>query len=163
MFNPFIRRNCACWGGHTCVSDVYAAYDAARYAGFDNINLDLIYALPGQSLQSWRDNLRSAIQLAPEHLSIYGLSLDENTPLAIDLKDGKLEPAVRIYSFLCGKKLRIWWQRQVLTAMRSPIMPSSARECRHNITYWENSPYLGVGAGAHGYYNYVRYGNEEEI
>lgn len=145
------------------VSDVYAAYDAARSAGFDNINLDLIYALPGQSLQSWRDNLLSAVQLAPEHLSIYGLSLDENTPLAIDLKDGKLE--------LCSEdiQLSMWEETAYLVAEagfnRYEISNYArlGRECRHNITYWENAPYLGVGAGAHGYYNYVRYGNEEGL
>jgi len=145
------------------VSDVYAAYDAAKKAGFDNINLDLIYALPEQSLQSWRDNLRSAIQLDPEHLSIYGLSLEEDTPLADDLKKGKLKP--------CSEEMQIsmWEETASMVAAAGFIRyeisnyARPGKACRHNITYWENNPYWGVGAGAHGYYQHVRYGNKEEI
>ncbi|HHY40370.1 MAG TPA: radical SAM family heme chaperone HemW [Syntrophaceticus sp.] len=145
------------------VSDVYAAYDAARKAGFDNINLDLIYALPGQSLQSWRENLCSAIQLGPEHLSIYGLSLEEDTPLADDLKKGKLEA--------CSEEMHIsmWEETASMVAKAGFIRyeisnyAKPGKVCRHNITYWENKTYLGVGAGAHGYYDHVRYGNENNI
>jgi len=147
---------------HT-VSDVYAAYDAARKAGFDNVNLDLIYALPGQSLQTWRDNLCSAIQLDPDHLSIYGLSLERDTPLAHDLERGKLEP--------CSEEMQIsmWEETASIVAEAGFIRyeisnyARPGKACRHNITYWENKPYLGVGAGAHGYYGHVRYGNEEGI
>ncbi len=145
------------------VSEVYAAYDAARKAGFDNINLDLIYALPGQSLQFWRDNLRSAIRLSPEHLSIYGLSLEDSTPLAVDLKKGKLEA--------CSEEMQLsmWEETASMVAEAGFIRyefsnyAQPGKECRHNITYWENRPYLGVGAGAHGYHEHVRYGNEQEI
>jgi oxygen-independent coproporphyrinogen-3 oxidase len=145
------------------VSDIYTAYDAARKAGFDNINLDLIYALPGQSLESWRDNLRSAIGLDSEHLSIYGLSLEEDTPLADELKEGKLEA--------CSEEMQLsMWEETAAMVTEAGFIryeisnyAKPGKECKHNITYWENKPYLGLGAGAHGYLDHVRYGNEKEI
>lgn len=145
------------------VAETEAAYDAARAAGFENINLDLIYALPGQTLSRWQENLRRALLLSPEHLSVYGLSLEEGTPLALDAAAGKIVP--------CGEKEQVamWKETAAATAAagygRYEISNYArpGRECRHNICYWENRPYLGLGAGAHGFWKRVRYANEADV
>lgn len=142
---------------------IYAACDAARTAGFENINLDLIYALPGQTLSRWKENLGSALALSPEHLSIYGLSLEEGTPLTRDVAAGKL--------VLCGEEEQVamWEETARATAAAGYVRyeisnyARPGRECRHNITYWENTPYLGLGAGAHGFWGRVRYANEVDV
>ncbi|MDD2360432.1 MAG: radical SAM family heme chaperone HemW [Syntrophaceticus schinkii] len=147
---------------HSAVK-IVEAYEAARAAGFDNINLDLIYALPGQNLASWRHNLEQALMLSPEHLSIYGLSLEEGTPLAREIKSGKLEA--------CSEEMQIaMWEetaQQVISAgyVRYEISNYArpGRECRHNITYWKNTPYLGLGAAAQGCFEKVRYANESDL
>lgn len=144
-------------------SEIYAAYADARSAGFTNINLDLIYALPGQSLASWSDNLRCALELRPEHLSIYGLSLEEGTPLARDIAAGKLKPCSE------DDQVAMWEETaRVMSAagyVRYEISNYTRLgfECKHNITYWENTPYLGLGAGAQGYFEKVRYANESAL
>lgn len=145
------------------VKEIGEAYEAARAAGFDNINLDLIYALPGQELASWKSNLEQAIRLSPEHLSIYGLSVEDYTPLAKDIECGRITA--------CSEDIQVaMWEetaRQVAAAgyVRYEISnyAKPGRECRHNITYWENTPYLGLGAGAHGYFERVRYANESDL
>jgi len=145
------------------VSEIRDSYEAARAAGFDNVNLDLIYALPGQEAASWQDNLEQALRLSPEHLSIYGLSLEEGTPLAGEVKSGELKA--------CGEETQtaMWEEtaRRVAAAgyLRYEISnyAQPGRECRHNITYWKNTPYLGLGAGAHGYLGRVRYANESDL
>lgn len=145
------------------VTEIGEAYEAARAAGFDNINLDLIYALPGQKLVSWEYNLERALRFSPEHLSIYGLSLDEGTPLAKDIESGRI--------IACSEEMQVaMWEetsRQVAAAgyVRYEISnyAKPGRECRHNITYWKNTPYLGLGAGAQGYYKKVRYANETDL
>lgn len=145
------------------IAEIYNAWEAARLAGFDNINLDLIYALPGQTLSAWRDNLRCALALHPEHLSIYGLSLEEGTPLSQDIAAGRYFP--------CGEEEQVamWEETEKSTAVagytRYEISnyAQPGKECRHNLTYWENTPYLGLGAGAHGFFAKVRYANETDL
>ena len=145
------------------VVEIGEAYGTARAAGFDNINLDLIYGLPCQDLASWKSNLEQVLRLSPEHLSIYGLSLEEGTPLAKDIESGKLQA--------CSEEIQVdMWketERRLNAAgyMRYEISnyAKRGRQCRHNISYWKNTPYLGLGAGAHGYFEKVRYANEQDL
>ena len=133
------------------VSDTYAACGDARAAGFDNLNLDLIYGLPGQTAAGWRENLHRALDLDPEHLSVYGLKLEAGTPLAEDMAAGRLQE--------CGEEeqLAMWHETQRLTSAagfeRYEISNYArpGRESRHNLAYWLNQPYLALGAGASGY------------
>ena len=136
------------------------AFQAARAAGFDNINLDFIYGLPDQSPTTWRRTLEQAIALAPEHLSLYSLTIEEGTPfgewaaagrlaqpspdLAADLyeiADDMLEAAGYLQYEISN------WAR----SDRSPAQPTTHPRfaCRHNLTYWRNEAYLGFGPGAH--------------
>lgn len=141
------------------VADIYSAFEGARSAGFENINLDLIYGIPGQEVEVWRNNLNTAIALNPEHLSVYGLSLEEGTPLADDVEKGRLTP--------CDEETQVAMWKETSRLLREAgyeryEIANFARPgymCCHNLTYWMNEPYLGVGAGAHGFIEGVRYAN----
>jgi oxygen-independent coproporphyrinogen-3 oxidase len=129
----------------------------ARTAGFENINLDLIYGLPGQSLASWQQSLSQALLLEPEHLSLYCLTLEEGTPLATDVAQGRQpEPdpdlAADMYECAVEQLERAGYAHyEISNWARGPAPPgaSPSLACRHNLTYWRNQPYLGFGAGAH--------------
>jgi len=145
------------------VTEIYSAYYAAREAGFDNVNLDLIYGIPGQTLSGWRASLEKALDLYPEHLSVYGLSLEEGTPLAEEIAKGWLqacpeETQVAMWE-ITGRLLKAaGYERYEIANFASP-----GRQCRHNLTYWLNLPYLGLGAAAHGYFNGIRYANHSDL
>jgi oxygen-independent coproporphyrinogen III oxidase len=125
------------------------AFSLARQAGFDNVNLDLIYGLPGQSLKKWRDTLEKALALAPEHLSLYALSLEPNAPLWQDI-EAKRVPAID--SDLAADQYELAEDMLAAGGYRHYEISNWARpgfECRHNLVYWHNRPYLGVGVAAH--------------
>jgi len=125
------------------------AYRAARRAGFENVNFDLIYGLPGQPLAAWQRTLAEAIALRPEHLSLYALALEEGTPLADDVAGGRLpapDPDLAADMYLrAGEALaEAGYQQYEISNWALP-----SRRCRHNLVYWDNEAYLGLGAGAH--------------
>jgi len=130
-------------------TEAHEAYRAARRAGFENVNLDLIYGLSGQPLAAWQRTLAEAIDLRPEHLSLYALTLEEGTPLATDVANGRLpapDPDLAADMYL--------WAGETLAAAGYQQYEISnwaltGRRCRHNLVYWHNQPYLGLGAGAH--------------
>ncbi len=136
--------------GH-CAEQTEAAAAAARAAGFGNLSLDLIYALPGQTVESWRHTLTRALELAPDHLSAYGLELAEGTPLAARVEAGEIPRTAE------GEHLTMRGLTRELCAqagLQRYEISNYARpgfECRHNVTYWRNEPYLGLGAGAWSY------------
>lgn len=123
-----------------------AAVAAARAAGFDNLNLDLMFALPGQTLAQARDDLAALISLGPEHISYYQLTLEPHTAFYADppsLPDGDLAADM---SFEGQEQLAAAGYRQYeVSAFARP-----GRRCRHNLNYWRFGDYLGIGAGAHG-------------
>jgi oxygen-independent coproporphyrinogen-3 oxidase len=125
---------------------VRAAVSAARSAGFDNLNLDLMFALPGQSLAEARDDLLGILSLAPEHVSYYQLTLEPNTalharPPALPDADLAADMAAQGRETLAAAGYR----QYEVSAYGRP-----GRECRHNLGYWRFGDYLGIGAGAHG-------------
>jgi oxygen-independent coproporphyrinogen-3 oxidase len=125
------------------------AYRAARRAGFENVNLDLIYGLPRQSLAAWQRTLAEAIALRPEHLSLYALTLEEGTPLAADVAHGRLpapdpDLAADMYLWAGEALAAAGYQQYEISNWALP-----GYRCRHNLVYWHNQPYLGLGAGAH--------------
>ncbi|MHB8625550.1 MAG: radical SAM family heme chaperone HemW [Aggregatilineales bacterium] len=130
---------------------------AARQAGFTNISLDLIYGAPGQTLGSWRASLDAALSLEPDHLSLYALQVEPGTALARQIERGAwLAPdddlAADMYD-AAGERL----PAAGLMHYEISTWARPGHECRHNLQYWHNEPYLGVGAGAHGYAAGVRY------
>lgn len=132
----------------------------ARRAGFDNLNLDLMMGLPGQTLSGWQDTLHDALELQPEHLSCYILSLEEETRLNAQVESGQLpEPdgdlAADMYEWTSDVLQTCGFEQYEISNWAKGL----ARACRHNLTYWRNLPYLGFGAGAHGCAEATRYSN----
>ncbi|MDQ3328667.1 MAG: radical SAM family heme chaperone HemW [Chloroflexota bacterium] len=145
---------------HHSVSDAVQAFASARAAGVPDISLDLIYGLPDQSLANWRENLDRAMDLAPEHVSLYGLVVEEGTPMARMVARGKM-PAPDDDLMADMYELA----HEVITCaglvryeVSNWALPG--HEARHNLVYWNNLPYIGAGAGAHGYLYGGRYSNE---
>ena len=135
---------------HTA-AEAEAAFHSARAAGFANVNLDLIFGLPGQRTETWQRTLDQALALAPEHLSLYGLSVEEGTPLAQRVAEGRVPPpdddlGADLYLLACDLLADAGYMHYEISnwAKQSPDIA-----CRHNLTYWRNQPYLGFGAGAH--------------
>ena len=123
------------------------AFRVARLSGFDNINIDLMFALPGQSLQEALTDLQQVTQLQPEHLSWYQLTLEPNTAFfaspPVNMPDDDL--AWEIQSD--GQK---WLQQQDYQQYEISAYCHQGRECQHNLNYWQFGDYVGIGAGAHG-------------
>ncbi len=125
-----------------------AAVQAARKAGFANINLDLMYGLPGQTEASWHDSLRTATALSPEHLSLYQLTVEAATPLEQLVTTQRLvlpgEDEIALMDQTTGRICRAtgFDQYEIANYARP------GRACRHNINYWQNGEYLGCGASA---------------
>ena len=143
------------------------AFAAARKAGFCNINLDLIYGLPRQSLTVWRSTLEQALELAPEHLSLYALTLESGTPLAESIRCGALpgpDDDLTADMYALARELLAEsdyvhyeisnWARKSAgdAADHEPSLAS-----RHNLHYWHNDRYLGLGSAAHSFDGRRRY------
>ena len=129
--------------------EVEDAYRWAREAGFENVNLDLIYGLQGQSMQGWQTNLERALALGPDHLSLYALTLEEGTPMTRDVERGRQRgPDLDLQADMFE-----WSLEQLKQADYSHYEISNwsrpDRQCRHNLVYWRNGDWLGLGAGAH--------------
>jgi oxygen-independent coproporphyrinogen-3 oxidase len=130
--------------------DVLDAVRWARQAGFENLNLDLIYGLPGQSLSSWQASLRLAVDLAPQHLSLYALSIESGTPFGRWTARGLLpmpdpDLAADMYEWAS-----VFLEGQGYEQYEISNWSKPGYQCTHNLQYWRNQPYLGFGAGAHG-------------
>jgi oxygen-independent coproporphyrinogen-3 oxidase len=139
--------------------DVINAVTWARTAGFDNLNLDLIYGLPLQTLDVWSATVKLILGLAPEHLSLYALTLEHGTPFGrwsarglMPLPDPDL--AADMYEWASEILETAGYEQYEISNWGKPGM-----ECRHNLQYWRGLPYLAAGAGAHGYVNGYRYSN----
>ena len=134
-------------------------YRLAREAGFENVNLDLIYGLPAQTLSQWRGTLERALDLRPDHLSLYALTLEEGTPLHGQVARGELpqpDPDLAADMVLLAQEMlgAAGYRHYEISNWARP-----GCECRHNLTYWRNEPYLGFGAGAHSWFMGRRYHN----
>jgi len=128
-----------------------AAVRAARDAGFDNVSLDLIFALPGQTLEAWKDDLRAAAGLGVGHVSGYLLQLDDETPLAAAVRRGEArlpDEALQAEMLLCAADAlgAAGLARYEISNYARPGL-----ECRHNVKYWTGAPYLGFGPAAHSF------------
>lgn len=136
---------------------VISAVEMSRKVGFENINLDLIYGLPGQGLESWRRSLLEVLNLRPEHLSLYCLTIEEGTKLFRLRESGQApepDPDIaadqyEVASELCARAGFIHYE------ISNWALPGY--QCEQNLTYWRNHEYLGLGAGAHGHVAGHRY------
>jgi oxygen-independent coproporphyrinogen III oxidase len=149
--------------GHT-VRETLEIFDQARQAGFDNINLDLIYSLPLQTLDEWRETLERALMLAPEHLSLYALKVEEGTGLQRQIKRGIYtmpddDLAADMYELAEELLEANGYAQYEISNWARKLGGVSAPKSRHNLTYWRNEPYYGFGAGAHSCIGGERYWN----
>ena len=139
--------------------DVIEAVAAARRASFENLNLDLIYGLPEQTLKTWQTTVRRILDLHPEHISAYALTLEHGTPFGRWAAKGLLplpdpDLAAEMYEWLTDAlEANGYLQYEISNWAKRGF------ECRHNLQYWRGQPYLAFGAGAHGYAGGYRYSN----
>jgi oxygen-independent coproporphyrinogen III oxidase len=139
--------------------DVLQAVRWARKAGFENLNLDLIYGLPEQTLARWQASLRRAVDLAPQHLSLYALTIESGTPFGRWAAHGLLpvpdpDLAADMYEAASDYLAGQGYEQYEISNWAKPGF-----QCRHNLQYWRNQPYLGFGAGAHGCASGMRISN----
>lgn len=143
---------------HT-VEQVLRAVDAAREAGFDNLNLDMMFALPGQSFERWETDLRRAMELKPEHLSTYCLTFEEDTPLWLRLTKGGMtkrseEEEARFYERTWAILEEAGFSQYEVSNFSRP-----GRECLHNLNTWRMGEWIGVGPSAASQFGMRRYAN----
>ncbi|MFA7249041.1 MAG: radical SAM family heme chaperone HemW [Dehalococcoidia bacterium] len=124
----------------------------ARAAGFDNLNLDLIFGIMGQPVDRWQQTLERVLELRPEHLSCYALTVEAGTALHYQVAKGQLpEPdpdvAADQYEWTRARLSRAGYEQYEISNWSLP-----GRPCRHNLVYWRSEPYLGLGAGAHSFF-----------
>ncbi len=130
---------------------------------FENISLDLIFGIPGQTLESWERCLREVVELKPEHLSTYCLTIEEGTPFYRFSKDEKLSlPDEEETRKMYLKAIDLLKSRGY-THYELSNFARRGRECRHNLKYWRGEEYIGFGAGAHSYLEGVRRGNIKKV
>ena len=132
------------------------AVEAARKAKFTNLSLDLIYGLPGQTMESWKATVEHALSLIPQHLSCYGLKVEEGTPLARRVAEGEVLPdddqQADLYLWTVGRLERAGLPQYEISNFAKPGYKS-----RHNLRYWLTRPYIGFGPGAHSDFGGRRY------
>lgn len=145
------------------VADTETAVREARAAGFANINLDVMFGLPGQTIESWMQTLRSLVALVPDHISCYALTVEPGTRFAHDIaREPALQPddalqtamAEAAEAFLASAGYR----RYEISNYAKPGM-----ECRHNLLYWTDQDYLGLGPSAQSYIDGVRFGAMADV
>jgi len=144
--------------GHT-FRRVVEAVEWARGAGFTNLNLDLIFGLPGQRLKDWEKTLKEALALGPEHISAYDLEIHPETPLGRAIAAGAYaccpeEEAREMYLMAIDCLTAAGYRHYEISNFALP-----GRECRHNRLYWVGEPYLGLGPAAHSYLEHRRWAN----
>jgi oxygen-independent coproporphyrinogen-3 oxidase len=132
--------------------EIERAVQAARGAGFENLNLDLMFALPNQGTRAWEANLDRALELQPEHLSLYCLTIEPNTAFykqqlrgSLDLPEEDLQTVM--YDHCCARTEAAGYEQYEISNFAQP-----GRECKHNLEYWNGDEYAGYGPGAVGSY-----------
>ncbi|MCF6289795.1 MAG: radical SAM family heme chaperone HemW [Desulfobacterales bacterium] len=143
-------------------ADARRAVRLARQAGFANLNLDLMYGLPRQSTADWQETLARALELGPEHLAIYELTVEPGTPFAGRLAAGDLHLPDEETLLAMAEVTATLLNQAGFTRYEISNYGRPGYYCRHNINYWENGPYLGIGAGAVSCFSGVRIRNVED-
>lgn len=158
----------ACDSELTCIhrphtfGQVVDAVAAARKAKIKNLNLDLIYGLPGQTEESWHNTVEQALALEPDHLSCYGLIVEEGTPLARRVEEGEVLPdddmQAALYLWTVERLAQAGYEQYEISNFAKPGCQS-----RHNLKYWMGMPYMGIGAAAHSDFGGCRYSYVSDV
>jgi oxygen-independent coproporphyrinogen-3 oxidase len=147
--------------GH--VQDTSAAVQAARRAGFTNINLDLMYGLPGQSLVDWIRTLESLMTLEPSHVSCYALTIEEGTKLARDIARNRVLPSDETLQIDMESAAERFLTDAGFSRYEISNYAKPDYACRHNLLYWTGGEYLGLGPSAQSYLQGTRFGNVADL
>lgn len=157
--NPLLRRI----GRRHTARQARLAVKWAQQAGFNNISIDLMFGLPRQNLIQWEMDVRAALRLGVQHISCYCLSYEQGTPLTKMVERGEITPTSerlqnRMYNFLCKVTKRQGWDHYEVSNFALPGYRS-----QHNSSYWNHTPYIGLGAGAHSFDGKVRSWNPNDL
>ncbi len=152
----FLRRR------HTA-AQVAQAVGTIRNEGIENISIDLMFGFPCETLDEWREDIRQALALHPEHLSAYSLMVEEGTPLCRLVEQGSVEEGdeeltVRMYDLLVDELTAAGYEHYEISNFALP-----GRRSRHNASYWDGTPYIGLGAAAHSYDGRTRQWNVDNL
>ena len=139
------------------------AVHTAQQAGFDNLSIDLMYALPTQTMEQWKADIDQALQLNVQHISCYGLMYEEGTRMTQMRDAGLLQPIDEdtenaMYDTLCDRLRQAGFVHYEVSNFALP-----GYEAKHNSSYWDGTPYIGIGAGAHSYVANVRSWNPDDM
>jgi oxygen-independent coproporphyrinogen III oxidase len=142
--------------------EIIQALSYGRAAGFTSINLDFMFGLPGQSMRQWQETLEQAMALRPEHLSLYSLIIEEGTPFFDWTQEGRITPGdedlcADMYEYADELLQAAGYVNYEISNWALP-----GHQSRHNLTYWRNLPYIGMGAGAHSSFAGKRFSNERD-
>jgi len=132
--------------------EITQAVHFARQAGFTSLNLDFMFGLPDQTMRHWQETLDEALKLHPEHLSLYSLIIEEGTPFYTWTHEGRITPGdedlcADMYEYAEERLRAEGYENYEISNWSLP-----GHQCRHNLTYWQNLPYIGMGAGAHSFF-----------
>ncbi|HCI79242.1 MAG TPA: coproporphyrinogen III oxidase [Ktedonobacter sp.] len=137
--------------------EIVQAVQFARAAGFSSINIDLMFGLPEQTMQHWQETIHRALDLRPEHLSLYSLIIEEGTPFYTWTHEGRITPAdedlcADMYEYADEQLQAAGYENYEISNWALP-----GHQSQHNLTYWQNLPYIGMGAGAYSYFGGRRF------
>lgn len=143
--------------------EAFQAVQMAKYMGFDNISIDLMYALPTQTWEFWKEDIGLALALNVQHISAYGLIYEEGTELTRRVQSGEMqaideETENAMYDYLCKQLKKAGFVHYEVSNFALP-----GYEAKHNSSYWDGTPYIGVGAGAHSYIGNIRSWNPDDL
>jgi oxygen-independent coproporphyrinogen-3 oxidase len=143
-------------------TEITQAVTYARAAGFTSINLDFMFGLPQQTMQQWQETLQQALKLRPEHFSLYSLIIEEGTPFYDWTHEGRITPGdedlcADMYEYADELLQKAGYINYEISNWALP-----GHHSRHNLTYWQNLPYIGMGAGAYSYFGNRRFSNERD-
>ncbi len=139
------------------------AITEAHEAGFENISIDLIYALPGQTMKMWDEDITTALRHNVQHISCYGLMYEPNTEITRKLEKGLIkaideDTEIAMYDYLCERLKKAGYIHYEVSNFALP-----GHEAKHNSSYWDGSSYIGIGAGAHSYIGHTRSWNPDNL
>jgi oxygen-independent coproporphyrinogen-3 oxidase len=151
-------------GRRHSVRQAFSSVEASRKAGFKNMGLDLIYGIPGQDMESWRDTLKQALVFSPEHLSCYQLTLEAKTPLGIRHRKGEFSvPVEALQLEYFTKTSELLEDAGYIHYEVSNFARGHEHTSRHNQKYWDHSPFLGLGPSAHSFQGNQRWWNRRSL
>ena len=140
--------------------DILISLKNAREVGFDNISIDLIYGLPNQTLDNFKYSLKESIKLDVEHISLYGLKIEEGTEFYKNKPKNIPDDDMQADMYLLASDVltKAGYEKYEISNFSK-----KGKHSKHNLNYWDANTYYGFGCGAHGYQNNIRYENQNDI